>query len=1719
MAFKPFGKDVGPAMSSKPSPFTTFGASDPTQSTSDSPIQPPAASQNHSGYAGQSFGPGGIQSGPPIQRAPSPSVSQNPPPFVGQPYRPRGLQSPPMNRTQPSLAFQNPSPSTGQPYRPGDTQRSSGPVNGIPWGSEAFPRPSSSVRPYQFPGVQRPNLNPQFRHDESRIFLKDHSEHSLATSSASTSHTLSRSGTDVVEIGRQQDSKRKSQSDLHPDRSFGLSQRNHSSVSGFGNGSLVDDFQQPSSQTWIRSPSSADNNPVKSRSNPSRLIHREQSPNSSFPYAHEAAEIQEATKRKSSAISSSDSPLHDNPVFSQHDSRRSSTSPPVSGTKSFMLSRSSDSQFPGQPSSVNNFNNAAKTSSSPATKRTRSPPFYPVEEDIKGNSFHSQDCTEGEEQARAKRLARFKGELDPVPARSIGTQLAKSSVYKTVKPLDNKQTFKSLESNKDVLKGDVLSDYESSEQPSLIVGLCPDMCPESERGERERKGDLDHYERLDGDRNQTSKSLAVKKYTRTAEREAILIRPMPILQNTMEYLLSLLDRPYNENFLGMYNFLWDRMRAIRMDLRMQHIFNREAITLLEQMIRLHIIAMHELCEYTKGEGFSEGFDAHLNIEQMNKTSVELFQMYDDHRKRGIAIPTEKEFRGYYALLKLDKHPGYKVEPSELSLDLANMTPEIRQTSEVLFARSVARACRTGNFIAFFRLARKASYLQACLMHAHFSKLRTQALASLHAGLQNNQGLPVSDTSKWIGMEEEDIEALLEYHGFSIKVYEEPYMVKDDLFLHADKDYKTKCSKLVHMKKSRTIVEDVSAPSTEEDVSAPSPTESNKEYQQERPPAQSLKKQTSLRLVDKEMIDSKTSLLLEEDKPVKTSVVNPVQPSDVKLAVDQQKRHHFTPADEFHSPLNFHSPGFPQAKSSNLKKQPNGGHTSISPAEIKSPFAEHMQTNLVPGPIFRQSPFAEHMQTNLVPGPIFRQSPFAEHMQTNLVPGPILQQSTFAGHLQTNLVPGPTLQQSPKSMPMESVPVTTISESPRSVEHISALEAAVPEAAMTVTLEEGFHDTEQEDEDGHGDITSQYHEEVAKAKLKLIIRLWKRWSSRQSELRERRQLAAAAALNSLTLGTPIRLSKTDQSRACGEFDIDQAMKRRFEEREKSWSRLNISEVVSDILVGRNPDSKCMWWKVILCTQIKSVNTSSQDNTHSAASRWLSSKLIPDTEHSISDVFSAPGVSVWNKWVSSGSDSDFRCCLSVARDVEAENDLRESTRGSSAVIFLASKDLPLNLQREHLNRILESVPNGSLLPLLVLISSSNNGESVDRDTNLVSELGLHDIDKSKIASFTILSIANKSQRGQEVRFFSDSRLRDGLKWLAGNSPQQPNLHHVKPRELVLTHFSFSLELLKKMPDQDVGPNICISAFNDALETSKRNITSAAEANPIYWPGSETMLLDNNSKTHLMVKRYLPNLDWSSAESIERLNSVLENCKLPYFEDDLTWLTLGCASGAEIEDYTQRLDGCLVEYLTETSNLMGDSLASKEAGVMLQRNTRLELHNSSYYHIIPRWIGIFQRIFNWRIMGVLDSSSSSAYVLKSDLTMSASSYADKFLSEDVSYQSSRQNLPLLHEMVQISCTPFKSSPPPRNHKSSRRDVEVESVQTERLIDESMLEKSREASRRIDMMITEGEELADETESSWSKGKEATVKDRESERLNELLEKCNLVQNSIAEKLCIYF
>uniref|UniRef100_A0A6N2MYK8 PCI domain-containing protein n=1 Tax=Salix viminalis TaxID=40686 RepID=A0A6N2MYK8_SALVM len=662
-------------------------------------------------------------------------------------------RSPPLIYQDPILAT-IPYQSTGIPRRPEAVERSRSP-------------PSLPATTPSYPSIE-PSFNqfPPSRNDASTV----------------TSFVASRnSGTSVTaKVARFQDLKRVRSPTQHsivegiarnPTRNFIQSPSdfyvgsgNHSvppitrsPTLAFGSNKTAKHVSHPfgEGQQPTLSPSAWDDQPKLPGNDPDLLAHQDL-PVLSYAGYHDS--IHASKRTRSPSVSPVTEVLQNNNLPVQKEYKRTSVSPPRLGSRSNAIFSASNSQIPQRNlPSVNATVDAApiRNTSYAMSKRTRSPDFPLVDKVSLENSYSTQDDAEREIQAKAKRLARFKAELsdDFENIRDVADQkIIASGREQAIVGRKILYDGNSIESTGDLSNSNISPEFDGSETPTIIVGLCPDMCPESERAERERKGDLDHFERLDGNRNQTNKSLAVKKYNRTAEREANLIRPLPILQKTIDYLLDLLDQPYNDNFLGMYNFLWDRMRAIRMDLRMQHIFSQESLTMLEQMIRLHIIAMHELCEYKTGEGSIEGFDAHLNIEQMNKTSVELFQMYDDHRKKGINVPTEKEFRGYYALLKLDKHPGYKVEPAELSLDLAKMTSEIRQTSEVLFARNVARACRTGNFIAFFRLARKASYLQACLMHAHFAKLRTQALASLHCGLQNNQGLPVSLIAKWLAME-------------------------------------------------------------------------------------------------------------------------------------------------------------------------------------------------------------------------------------------------------------------------------------------------------------------------------------------------------------------------------------------------------------------------------------------------------------------------------------------------------------------------------------------------------------------------------------------------------------------------------------------------------------------------------------------------------------------------------------------------------------------------------------------------------------------------------------------------------------------------------------------------------------------------------------------------------------------------------------------------------
>lgn len=1406
----------------------------------------------------------------------------------------------------------------------------------------------------------------------------------------------------------------------------------------------------------------------------------------------ELSDVRYPKRTRSPTVSSPNDIFEGNTHFAGNDLKRPYISPPRLGSRSDVPLHITDPQIQRSSLSANKIDaeaTATKPSSFPVLKRSKSPPVS--FQFSKENSYSIQDGTEREMQAKAKRLARFKVELDQTMSSSPDVVNQNISGNRNERPWVEKRKYVGEQSVE--MEGDFpnLSENADLESSSIITGFCPDMCPESERAERERKGDLDQYERLDGDRNQTSRSLAVKKYTRTAEREAGLIRPMPILQKTIDYLLNLLDQPYDKRFLGMYNFLWDRMRAIRMDLRMQHIFNLEAITMLEQMIRLHIIAMHELCECTKGEGFSEGFDAHLNIEQMNKTSVELFQMYDDHRKKGINVPTEKEFRGYYALLKLDKHPGYKVEPAELSLDLAKMTPETRQTAEVLFARDVARACRTNNFITFFRLAKKASYLQACLMHAHFAKLRTTALASLHCGLQNNQGIPVAHVAKWLGMEEEDIESLLEFHGFLIKEFEEPYMVKEGPFINGEKDYFTRCSKLVHLKKSRRIMEDIlhSCQAVSFPAEKAKELQLGKVHKQEPTADQVVKTVSSVHILDDEMPDFESQTAKVGLFQLSQNDGLQVQPILKTSLPGQHRGVGHQAAGVRLSPRSFSmAHNSPESQAADI--------LSVQKPQFEAPF--------------RSSQDRSVSQEGFSPIHNFPGSQAAEVVRVQIPDS----EASFRNSLYKNA--HHEMEAAPLQFATEGVCQET-----SAVHTDSAMENSVPQNVVTEDLErEKCGDIHQKAENDQ--LRENYRDiEVAEAKLKLILRIWRRRSSKLKELREQRLLSANAALSSLSLGPPIRQKKNER-RTSGEFNIDRVMRERYEKHEQSWSKLNVSDVIASQLSKRNPEAKCLCFKLIVCSQSNSPG----DRAGDAEGSWLVSKLMPTRNNDDDLVILSSGMSIWKKWVPGQAGSNLTCCLSVIKDVVKLGNLNEAVLGASAVLFLVSGTIPWELQKIQLHNILMSLPSGSNLPLL-LLSGSFREQPSDPAATIANKLGLNQLDKLGISSWSIVPLVGN----QQTEFFSDEKLREGLQWLASESPLQPVLHIVKTRELVLTHLNSSLKVLDERSIYEVSPDHCISAFNESLEKSFGEVTDAASACLSSWPCPEISLLDQSSIEHRAAELYLPSIGWNSATRIKPLMCALRDCKLPTFSEDVSWLGQGANTREDIENQKSGLENCLIRYLTESSNTMGLALARNEACVMVQKNTQLKLYKSSFY-IVPEWVMIFQRIFNWRLTSLSSGDSSEAYVLVQH------SIPQSF--ECCISPSCNILQPSLDEMIEVSCSPILS-------KKCRLAVEsFPSVRRMVLGDNEGLEdnNTRESMEERRMVLNHKERFKDSNthelmeeerdlvvDGDWScfsnglnlvsRGEDLvdSVLGKRNKELNKLFEQCYAMLDSTDKKLSIYF
>ncbi|KAK1291693.1 hypothetical protein QJS10_CPB17g01956 [Acorus calamus] len=98
------------------------------------------------------------------------------------------------------------------------------------------------------------------------------------------------------------------------------------------------------------------------------------------------------------------------------------------------------------------------------------------------------------------------------------------------------------------------------------------------------------------------------------------------------------------------------------------------------------------------------------------------------------------------------------------------------------------------------------------------------------------------------------------------------------------------------------------------------------------------------------------------------------------------------------------------------------------------------------------------------------------------------------------------------------------------------------------------------------------------------------------------------------------------------------------------------------------------------------------------------------------------------------------------------------GANAVLFLVSKSIPWDLQRNQLHMLIESLLPDSSLPLLILACDTLGDAVRDSSLKIIDRLN---VDREKISSFRVVIFLNWDAPLQHLNgFLMDECLREGL-----------------------------------------------------------------------------------------------------------------------------------------------------------------------------------------------------------------------------------------------------------------------------------------------------------------------------------------------------------------------
>ncbi|XP_062540651.1 SAC3 domain-containing protein 1 [Armigeres subalbatus] len=272
---------------------------------------------------------------------------------------------------------------------------------------------------------------------------------------------------------------------------------------------------------------------------------------------------------------------------------------------------------------------------------------------------------------------------------------------------------------------------------NFIRGSCETMCPQAEIDLRTREKILHFYELKPGSRTEPDKRLVVKEFARSAagvkHPKHWELRTVNALKRTVKYLLTEILKDERRAYSFRYEFIFDRLRAVRQEVVMQNLGANDTLDILEPIVCFLAYSAYLLCESHISE-----FDSKICSTHLQECLKKVLRSYDDLDQDSLSYDLSRRTKMEALYL------AFNLGSTEALTRGINLPKNIRK--HLALQLSINVEYLRNNFHRVLVYLQKLQPLEAALAALKIPSIRRQLLLRFSAAFQSKV---LSVSLEWI----------------------------------------------------------------------------------------------------------------------------------------------------------------------------------------------------------------------------------------------------------------------------------------------------------------------------------------------------------------------------------------------------------------------------------------------------------------------------------------------------------------------------------------------------------------------------------------------------------------------------------------------------------------------------------------------------------------------------------------------------------------------------------------------------------------------------------------------------------------------------------------------------------------------------------------------------------------------------------------------------------